>query len=820
MEETPIERPDRMLEADLKEEMRTSFLDYSMSVIVSRALPDVRDGLKPVHRRILYTMYENGLTPDKAYVKSADTVGAVLGRYHPHGDASVYDAMVRMAQSFSLRYPLVDGHGNFGSVDGHPAAAYRYTEARMSRMAVDMLADIRKDTVDFLPNYDDRRKEPAVLPAKFPNLLVNGSSGIAVGMATNIPPHNLREVIDGICALIDDPNTDTYTLMNWIKGPDFPTGGIIMGQAGIRAAYMSGHGRIVVRARTEIEEESGSRPRLVITEIPYQVNKRALVKSIIDLADDKRIEGIRDVVDHSSREGMRVVIELDKTANPQVVLNQLFKFTQMQVTFSANMLVLVDGVPRVLGLKELLEEYIRFQCEVIERRTRFDLRAAKAEEHIQQALKTAVDFIDEVLAIIRGAADVPAAREGLAERFGFDEEQTDAIVKMPLGRLAGLERKKIEQRLGELTAIIADLEDILAHHERVLSLVKDECRRMQDKYGDDRRTEISPVDGEVDIEDLIPVENCVLTLTGMGYIKRQPADSYKSQRRGGRGVRGMSTRDEDMADTMLLSSTHNRIMFFSTAGRVYPLKCYEIPQGGKNAKGMNLVNLLPLQPDEKVTMMIDVPDSSEEEGRYLVMITANGVIKRTRLDAYRNTRKNGIIAIDLDEGDRLVQVLSTDGTETLLVGTRLGYAIRFNEDDARVVGRMARGVKALTLIPGDEVCDMQICPPDALVLTVAETGYGRITPASQYRVQSRGGKGLINYHTALYGAVAGVKVIDPSQDLILISSDGIMIRLPMREISRQSRTSKGVRVMKLEEGGKIVSMVTAAPEETPDSELP
>ena len=799
---------------DLEKEMKKSFLEYSMSVIVARALPDVRDGLKPVHRRILYTMHENNLTPDKAYRKCADTVGAVLGRYHPHGDASVYDAMVRMAQDFSLRYPLVDGHGNFGSVDGHPAAAYRYTEARMSKMSLDMLADIEKETVDFTTNYDDRLQEPVVLPSRFPNLLVNGSTGIAVGMATNIPPHNLCEVVDAICLLIDNPEAELIDIMDHIKGPDFPTGGIIMGHAGIRAAYATGRGRVIVRAKTEIEEHN-NRFRIVISEIPYQVNKLNLVKSIIELADEKRVEGIHDVVDHSSREGMRVVIDLKKDANPQVVLNQLFAYTQMQTTFGVIMLSLVNGIPRILTLKQMLEEYIKFQMEVITRRTLFELRKAKERAHIWEALKTAVDFIDEVINIIRSSADTPTSKQRLMERFAFDDVQATAIVQMRLGQLSGLERQKIEDELNALHARIAELEGILADEGKIKAIVKDECLKMRDKYGDERRTAISAVSGEVDIEDLIPVEECVLTMTNLGYIKRQAADSYKTQRRGGRGIMGMATRDEDVTETMFLCSSHDYVMFFISAGRVYRLKCYEVPEGSRTSKGMNIVNLLPLAPEEKVTAMIRV---SEFEGdHYLCMVTRKGIIKRTRLDAYSHARKNGLIAIDLDEGDELAWVRLTDGYQRLIVATRLGMAISFDENDARVVGRTARGVKALTLGDGDEVVGMSVCREGGLLLTVTETGYGRLSELSDYRIQSRGGKGLTNYHTETFGNVAGIKVVDLDDDVILIASDGIIIRMQVSEIRLCRRPSKGVRVMRVEEGSRIVSLARA-PHEEPEEE--
>ena len=806
MEEQKIPQP-KLIEVDLDKEMRKRFLEYSVSVLVARALPDVRDGLKPVHRRILYTMHEDGFTPDKAHRKCATTVGDVLGHYHPHGDASVYDALVRMAQPFSLRYPLVDGHGNFGSIDGDPAAAYRYTEARMSKMSLDMLADIEKETVDYVPNFDDTTKEPVVLPSRFPNLLVNGSAGIAVGMATNIPPHNLCEVIDAICCLIDHPDAELVDLMEHVKGPDFPTGGIIMGRAGIRAAYATGRGRITVRAKAEIEEEH-NRSRIVISEIPYMVNKKNLVASIIDLVDEKRVEGIADVVDHSSMEGMRVVIELKRDAVPQVVLNQLYAYTQMQVTFGAIMLALVDGVPRVLTLKEMLEQYVKFQMEVITRRTLFDLRKARDRAHIFEALKTASDFIDEVISIIRASKDQATAKERLMERFSFDDLQADAIVKMRLGQLSGLERQKIEDELGALLMKIAEYEGILADEMKVKAIVKEECLKMRDKYGDERRTEISIVSGEVDIEDLIPEEQCVLTLTNLGYIKRQAVDSYQAQHRGGRGITGMTTREEDVTKQMFICSSHDYVMFFTSLGRVYRLKCFEVPEGSRQAKGMNIVNLLPLQPGEKISAMIRMEDQTE--GQYLCMITRQGIIKRTRLDAYANVRKSGLIAIDLDEGDELVRVQTTDGCRQLLVATQKGMAIRFDENDARVIGRTARGVKALNLAEDDAVVGMELVDDAHLLLTVTETGYGRLSRFDEYRVQSRGGKGLTNYHTDKYGDVVGIMTVDAEgEDLILISSGGIIIRMAISEIRLCSRTSKGVRVMRVEENTRIVSIATA-----------
>ncbi len=800
----------KLIEVDLDKEMRKRFLEYSMSVIVARALPDVRDGLKPVHRRILYTMHEDGLTPDKPFRKSATTVGDVLGHYHPHGDASVYDAMVRMAQDFSLRYPLVEGHGNFGSIDGDGAAAYRYTEARMSKMSLDMLADIDKETVDFMPNFDDTTKEPVVLPSRFPNLLVNGSSGIAVGMATNVPPHNLCEVVDAICLLLDNPEAELFDIMEHIKGPDFPTGGLIMGRAGIRAAYATGRGRITVRARAEIEEH-GNKNRIVISEIPYMVNKLNLVKSIIDLVDDKRVEGIADIVDHSSMEGMRIVIDLKKDAVPQVVLNQLYAYTQMQTTFGAIMLTLVDGTPRVLNLKQMLEEYIKFQIQVITRRTVFDLRKTRERAHIVEALKIASDFIDEVIAIIRSSKDVATAKERLSERFSFDDLQADAIVKMQLGKLSGLERSKIEEELATLLARIAEYEAILADEKKVKAIVKEECLKMRDKYGDERRTEISIVSGEVDIEDLIPEEQSVLTLTDVGYIKRQAADAYSAQRRGGRGIKGLSTREEDVIRYMFVCSSHDNVMFFTNLGRVYTLKCYEIPEGSRTAKGLNIVNLLPLQAGEKVSAMITTQDVTE--GQYLNMLTRAGVIKRTRLDAYARVRRSGLIAIDLDEGDELVGVQITDDYQQLLVATRNGMAIRFNVSDVRAVGRGARGVKALNLAADDAVVGMEIVNDDKLLLTVSETGYGRLSSFDEYRVQSRGGKGLTNYHVEKYGHVVGIMAVDKDEDLILMSSGGVMIRMQIGEIRQCSRISKGVRVMRLEDDVRVVSIAKTMHEE-------
>ena len=826
--EQAIAPGEKVVLADLEQEMKRRFLEYSVSVLVARALPDVRDGLKPVHRRILYTMHENNLTPDKAYRKCADTVGTVLGRYHPHGDASVYDAMVRMAQDFSLRYPLIDGHGNFGSIDGHPAAAYRYTESRMNRMSLDMLVDIDKNTVDFVPNYDDRLKEPVVLPSRFPNLLVNGSSGIAVGMATNIPPHNLCEVVDAICMLIDNPEADLPELMEHIKGPDFPTGGVIMGRAGIRAAYATGRGRITVRARTEITEETGGHFRITVTEIPYMVRKLDLVKNIVELVDEKRIEGIRDVVDYSNRNGMRIVIELKKDANPQIVLNHLYRYTQMQTTFGAIMLALVNGEPRVLTLKQMLEEYIKYQVEVITRRTQYELKKAQEKAHIWEALKVAVDFIDEVINIIRKSPDQAGAKAALCDRFGFDDVQADAIVKMRLGQLSGLGRQEIEDELNALHAKIAGYLDLLADEVKIHAVVKEECLRMRDKYGDERRTDISIISGEMDIEDLIPVEESVLTMTRLGYIKRMAADVYKAQHRGGRGITGMTTRDEDVTETLFRCSSHDMVLFFTSTGRVYRLKGYEVPEGSRTAKGMNIVNLLPLEQGEKVTAMIPVNEFLDDQ--YLTLLTRQGIIKRTRLSAYSNARKSGLIAIDLDEGDSLVGVAVTDGYQDMLVATRKGMAIRFSESNARVIGRTARGVKALNLAADDEVIALVTLEPGKMLLTVTETGYGRLSYYDNYRLQGRGGKGLTNYHTEKFGDVAAVIAIDPEQeDIMLISTDGIVIRMHASDIRVCNRPSKGVRVMRLGEGVRIVSLVTttraaddeeelAKPEDTGDAD--
>ncbi len=798
----------RVIHVDVTKEMRKSFLDYSMSVIVQRALPDVRDGLKPVHRRILYTMYENTLWPEKPYRKCADTVGSVLGRYHPHGDASVYDAMVRLAQDFSMRYMLVDGHGNFGSIDGDPPAAYRYTEAKMNKLSVEMLQDIDKDTVDFNPNYDDRLKEPTVLPSHFPNLLVNGSTGIAVGMATNIPPHNMNEVIDGMCCLIDNPEATLEELMEHIKGPDFPTGGIVMGRSGIRAAYATGRGKITVRARAEIEEnEKTGRSKIIVTELPYQVNKARLIENIADLVKEKRIEGISNIDDHSDRNGMHIVIDVKRDASPQIVLNHLFSFTQLQTTFGVIMLAIVDGEPKMLNLRQILEEYVKFQMDVITRRTRFDLKKAQERAHILEGLMIALDFIDEVIAILRAAKSIPEGKTALMERFGLDDVQAQAIVQMRLGQLTGLEREKIEEELAGLKEKIADFLDILASEGRRLAIVKDEAQAMKKKFGDERRTEIAAISGEVDIEDLIPVEECVLTLTNFGYVKRQKMDTYRLQRRGGRGVTGMTRRDEDVATELFVTGSHDYILFFSSLGRVYRLKCYEIPEGSRTSRGMNIKNLLPLQPEEKVTSMIRVTQFDED--KYLVMVTNNGVIKRTKLSAYDTARKGGLIAIDLDEGDVLSWVRETNGSDELLVATKKGMAIRFEETQIRELSRTARGVRVMRLAEDDCIVGMSVLREGGLVLTVTETGYGRLSAPDNYRLQHRGGKGLTNYHTEKYGDVAAIKVVDLEDDIILISEEGIIIRILASSIRVCARPSKGVRVMKLQEGDKVVTLARA-----------
>lgn len=797
---------------DIASEMKDAYLDYSMSVIAARALPDVRDGLKPVHRRILYTMYGNGLYPEKPFRKCADTVGNVLGQYHPHGDASVYDALVRMAQDFSLRYPLVHGHGNFGSVDGDPPAAYRYTESKMSKISMRMLTDIDKETVDFMPNYDDRLQEPVVLPSRFPNLLVNGSTGIAVGMATNIPPHNLGEVIDGACCLLDNPNAGLDQLMEHIKGPDFPTGGIIMGRSGIRAAYATGRGKIILRAKTHIEQHKNGRERIIVTEIPYMVNKARLIERVADLVKEKKVDQISNIRDESSRKGMKIVIELKRDANAQIVLNQLYSFTQLQDTVGVTMLALVKGEPKTLSLKQMLEEYIKFQEEIITRRTIFDLKKAKERAHILEGLLTALDYIDEVISIIRSHYTVQEGKAALMERFGLDDVQAQAIVQMPLGRLAGLEREKIQTEVDELHAKIAEYNAILADEQKIRAIVKEELLEIKEKFNDPRRTELATIEGEVDIEDLIPEESCVVTLTRFGYLKRQPLDVYKTQRRGGRGISGMTRRDEDFVSDIYTCSTHDYLMFFTNKGKVYRIKGYEIPEGSRTSRGTNVVNILPLEQNEKITCVIKTSDIAAEN-KYYVMVTRNGIIKRTEYNAYINVRKSGLIAINLDEGDELAWVKITNGSDDLILATRNGMSIRFNEEDARSMGRTARGVKAIALDEGDQVVGMVVAEEGKDILTVSQSGLGRRTDVSEYRIQTRGGKGLRNYYCDKNGPVAGFEKVDSENDIILITDSGIIIRIPADQISKQSRYAGGVKVMRVDEETSIIGIVAVEKEE-------
>lgn len=813
----PEEAGGRVIDVALTKEMEQSFLDYSMSVIVQRALPDVRDGLKPVHRRILYKMYQDSLWPDGPYRKCMDTVGKTLAEFHPHGDAAVYDAMVRLAQDFSLRYMLVDGHGNFGSVDGDPPAAPRYTEARMTKLSVAMLDDINKDTVDFQPNYDDRLKEPVVLPSHFPNLLVNGSMGIAVGMATNVPPHNINEVLDGVCCYIDNPEATLDELMEHIKGPDFPTGGIIMGRSGIRSAYATGRGKVVVRARAEIEEdEKGGRSKIIVSEIPYKVNKAELIKSIADLVKEKRIEGISNVDDHSDREGLRIVIDVKREASPQIVLNHLFALTQLQVSIGVIMLALVNGRPEILNLHKILQKYVEFQMDVIARRTRFDLKKAQDRAHILEGLKRAVDIVDEIIATIRGCkGGRPEAKLALIEHFGFDDPQADAICRFQLGQLAGLEILKIETELSELHEQIADLTDILQSENRRKAIIKDEAIHMKKRFGDERRTEIAAISGEVDVEDLIPVEECVLTLTQYGYVKRQKMEAYKTQKRGGRGISGMSRREEDAASDIFVTGSHDYILFFSDLGRMYRVKCYEIPEGSRTSRGMHIRNLLPLQGEETITSILHL--DSLEGDKYLVMVTRKGVVKRTKLSAFSNVRKAGLIAVDLDEGDHLAWVQATSGQDNLIFATRNGMALCMHETQIRELSRIARGVKVMNLGEGDAIVGMDVLREGRMVLTVTETGFGRLSPIEDYRLQKRGGKGLLNYHVDKFGAVAGVKLVSPEEeDVILISSDGVIIRIPAVEIRQCARPSKGVRVMKVQEDSQVVTLASAPKEEELD----
>ncbi len=793
-----------IIPVDLDNEMKKSYIDYSMSVIVGRALPDVRDGLKPVHRRILYAMYEDGITPDKPYKKCATTVGNVLGRYHPHGDASVYDAMVRMAQDFSMRYPTVDGHGNFGSVDGDPPAAYRYTESRMSKLSLSMLTDIDKETVDFMPNFDESRQEPIVLPSRFPHLLVNGSDGIAVGMATKIPPHNLGEVIDGVIALIDNPDITVDELMEYIPGPDFPTGAQIMGTSGIRSAYSTGRGKLKIRAKAEIQPWKENRERIVVTEIPYMVNKARLIEKIADLVHEKRVEGISDLRDESDRDGLRIVIELKRDTNAQIVLNQLYKYTQLEDTFSVIMLALVDRTsPRVLSLKEVLVQYVDFQKEVIIRRTRFDKKKAEARAHILQGLKLALDNIDEVINIIRNSYNDAKAR--LIENFGFSDVQAQAILDMRLGRLAGMEREKVENELRDILELIEHLTEVLGNEQMVLDIIKEEITEIKDKFADERRTSIEPVVDDIDIEDLIEEEENVFTMTHQGYIKRLPADTYRSQRRGGKGVLGMQTKEEDFVSTMFISSTHSYIMFFTNMGRMFRIKAYRIPEAGRHAKGTPIVNLLELSPGESISAMI--PIKEYHKGQYLTMCTRNGVIKKTDIMEYQNAPKGGKLAIKLQEGDELLRVKLTDGNTDLFVGTHSGKMIRFNEKDVRELGRVSQGVRAIKLEDGDYVVGMSVYRENSKMLVVSEKGYGKKTELSEYKIQSRGGKGCSTYKiTPDTGSIAGIKVVSPDDDIILMTSEGVIIRIDTEDISTYSRVTRGVRLMRLGEGVKIASI--------------
>ena len=815
----------RIVQSELVHEMKSSYIDYAMSVIVGRALPDVRDGLKPVHRRILYAMYEDGLTSDKPFKKSATCVGDVLGRYHPHGDASVYDAMVRLAQDFSMRYPLVDGHGNFGSVDGDPPAAYRYTEARMSKLCNEMLRDIDKDTVAWDPNFDESRKEPRVLPSRFPNLLVNGSSGIAVGMATNIPPHNLTEVINACVCILENPEAELADLMEYIKGPDFPTRGIIMGRSGIRAAYATGRGKITVRARTEFEEFGQNRERIIVTELPYQVNKRQLIAAMAEQVRDKRLEGISDIRDETDRNGMRVVIELKKDANPQVVLNRLFAQTQMQTTFGVTMLALVNNQqqPKILSLRHMLDEYLTFQEEIITRRTQFDLKKALDRQHVLQGLLIAEDNIDEVIRTIRESYD--NAKERLMERFSLSEIQAQVVLDMQLKRLQGLEREKLEAEYEELEKRIEYYRELLANEEMLKGVLKDELIAIRDKYGDDRLTEIQDVEDEIDIEDLIEEEQCVFTLSHAGYCKRVPASTYRSQKRGGRGVTGMTTKEEDFVEGVFTASTHDYILFFTNLGKVHRRKGYQIPEAGRTAKGTNLVNILPFEPGEKVTAGITVHEFDED---YLVFVTKNGTVKRLELASLNTARKAGIRALTLSDGDELIAVMKTDGKQGIMLASADGMAICFNENDVRVMGRDAAGVRGMALDAGDSIVGAGIAAKGKQLLSVTEYGYGKRTDIEEYmrlgddgvrRPQQRGGKGLKNYNiTAKTGRIAGVAIVDDEDDVMLIENGGVLIRMAAADINVYKRDTQGVILMRVEAGNRVISVdrVDREPEETAD----
>jgi len=803
-----------IVESPLVPEMENSYIEYAMSVIVGRALPDVRDGLKPVHRRILYAMYEDNLTSDKPFKKSATCVGDVLGRYHPHGDASVYDALVRLAQDFSMRYMLVDGHGNFGSVDGDPPAAYRYTEARLSKISNEMLRDIEKDTVDWDPNFDESRKEPRVLPCRFPNLLVNGSSGIAVGMATNIPPHNLREVIGACICVLDDPDATLGDLMEHVKGPDFPTKGIIMGRSGIRAAYATGRGRLIVRARHEFEEFNNGRTRIIITELPYQVNKRMLIKAIADQVEDKRLEGISDIRDESDRNGMRMVIELKRDANPQVVLNRLFAQTQLQTTFAINMLALVENQrqPKILSLRHIIDEYLKFQEEIIIRRTRFDLKKAQERAHLLEGLLIAQDNIDEVIKIIRSSYD--NAKENLMQRFGLDDVQAQAILDMRLKALQGLDREKLQTEYKELEEKIAYFLRILSDEGLVKSILKEELTAIADKFGDDRKTEIQDVEDELDIEDLIEEEQCVFTLTENGYIKRTPVSEYAAQSKGGMGKKGITTREEDTVVDVFTASTHDYILFFTDTGKVYRKKGYQIPESGKAAKGVNIVNIIQVETGERVQAMLHFRETGDEE-LYLFMTTRNGTVKRLEVSALKNLRNNGIRALTLDEGDQLISVTETRGHDRMLIATHDGQAVCFDETDVRAMGRTAVGVRGIRLREGDYVIGAARADADKTVLSITENGYGKRTPIEEYRVTGRGGLGVKNYMvTDKTGDVVGMKVVDGTEDLLLVTAAGILIRTPVENIRVAGRATQGVIVMRFkEEGDRVISLALADPEE-------
>ncbi len=800
-----------IVDIDIEKRMREAFIDYAMSVIVSRALPDVRDGLKPVHRRILYSMFEEHLTVDKPFFKSATTVGNVIGRYHPHGDASVYDAMVRLAQDFSMRYPLIDGHGNFGSVDGDPPAAYRYTEARMSKISNLLLENIEKNTVDFSPNFDEKRIEPVVLPTRIPTLLINGSSGIAVGMATNIPPHNLTEVLDGVIAQIDNPEISVEELMEYIKGPDFPTRASIMGKGGIRNAYLTGRGKIIVRAKAEIEERKDGSASIIVTELPYQVNKKMLVESIAELVKDKRIEGLSDIDDHSSdRVGIRVEIFLKRDANPQVILNQLYKYTRLQDSFSVNMLAIKDGKPKTMGLKEVLAEFIKFQEEIVTRRTQFDLEKAEARMHILEGLRIALDNIDEIINIIRNSYD--DAKERLMERFGFSEIQAQSVLDMRLAQLQRLNGEKIKNEFNELSARVEEYKALLSDHGKLMEQIKTELIDIRDKYGDERLTKIEPAIDYIDDEDLIEEEQCVITKTHFGYIKRLPVDTYKAQRRGGKGIIGLHTKEEDFVETILTCSTHDHLLFFTDKGRMYRLKGYRIPEGGRNAKGTAIVNLLQLEPDEKVEATIAVREFAD--GAYLMMATKNGVVKKTALSAYDTARKGGIRAIELDEDDSLINVELTDGEKTVMIGTHNGMAIRFDEQDVRPMGRVSRGVRGIKLREGDYVVGMSVCRENGDMLVVSEKGFGKRTDVDEYKIQTRGGMGVLTYSISdKTGSVAGINMVDDNQDIMLITNDGTIIRMAAADISRFGRVTKGVTLMRFNDDVKIVGIALTEHEE-------